>query len=129
MGIHFGDVGELTQDIGDELFEEPGQPSIEEPLDDSIIEVIEILEKKQMINLAVKELSLVSKCNINKNGDTTILMYRIAHNSKENQNFKTNKLIEITHNDESIFVRKIIVVWLFQEDERMSSDRPFHVRA
>ena len=61
--------------------------------------------------------------------NTTILMYRIADKSKENQNFKTNKLIEITHNDKSVFVRKIIVVWLFQEDERMSSDRPFHIRA
>ena len=60
---------------------------------------------------------------------TTILMYRIVDNSKENQSFKTNKRIEITHNDESIFVRKMIVVWLFQEDKRMSSDKPFHVRA
>ena len=60
--------------------------------------------------------------------NTTILMYRIADNSKENQNFKATKLTEIIHNDESIFVRKIIVVWLFQEDKRMSSDRPFHVR-
>ena len=61
--------------------------------------------------------------------NTTILMYKIADNSKENQNFKATKLIEIIHNDESIFVRKMIVVWLFQEDERMSSDRLFHVRA
>ena len=61
--------------------------------------------------------------------NTTILMYRIADNSKENQNFKATKLIEIIHNDESIFVRKIIVVWLFQEDKTMSSDRLFHVRA
>ena len=39
------------------------------------------------------------------------------------------KFVEVIHNSEQLFIRKTTLVWLFQENERISSDRLFRVRA
>ena len=38
------------------------------------------------------------------------------------------KFVEVIHNSEKLFKRKTTLVWLFQENERISSDRLFRVR-
>ena len=38
------------------------------------------------------------------------------------------KFISVAHNGETIYIRKSTLVWLFQEGERVSSDRLFRVR-
>ena len=134
----FGDVGELTQDAyeDDELPETANDQScssttVEESEESSLVEVLETLVEKEMVNQEVKEkltkkLNLTAICKGSSN-KTSIPIYKKAN---ESQNFtRDHKFIEIIHNDESIFVRKTTLVWLFQEGERVSSDRLFRVRS
>ena len=132
----FGDVGELTQDAyeDDELPETVSdQKCLSTTAEESnevscLAEVLETLEEKEMLNPEVKEkLTAICKSSSNK---TTIPMYKKADESQEKLNFtRDHKFIEIIHNDESIFIRKSTLVWLFQEGERVSSDRLFRVRS
>ena len=39
------------------------------------------------------------------------------------------KFVEVIHNSEKLFIRKTTLVWLFQENERISSDCLFRVQA
>lgn len=49
---------------------------------------------------------------------------------KEEEPKKTKKpFIEVTIGGRYVFIRKSTAVWLFQEGERVSSDRLFQVRA
>ena len=136
----FGDIGELTQDAyeDDELPETVNDKScssttVEESEESSLAEVLETLEEKEIVNQEVKEkltkkLNLTAICKGSSN-KTTIPIYKKANKSQEKQNFtRDHKFIEINHNDESIFVRKTTLVWLFQEGKRVSSDRLFRVR-
>ena len=137
----FGDIGELTQDAyeDDELPETVSDKScssttVEESEESSLAEVLETLEEKEIVNQEVKEkltkkLNLTAICKGSSN-KTTIPIYKKANKSQEKQNFtRDHKFIEINHNDESIFIRKTTLVWLFQEGERVSSDRLFRVRS
>ena len=140
----FGDVGEVTQDAheDDEFPEtEPEEASNQQCMlttaeesdeECNLTEVLETLGEKEMINPEVKgKLTAIYKSNNDKSSNkTTIPIYKKADERQEKQKFKRDhKFVEIIHNDESIFVRKSTLVWLFQEGERVSSDRLFRVRS
>lgn len=99
---------------------------------DDLLQVLKTLEKKEIINSEAKvKLATISKSqNVSTGEKTTIPTYKlIKTENKERQKFKKDKkFIEIIHNDESVFVRKTTLVWLFQEGERILNDRLFRVR-
>jgi len=63
---------------------------------------------------------------------STIPMYGVKMvDSKvcaSNQHTKHSEYVQVTHNGRTIYIRKATGVWLFQEYERLSSDRVFRVR-
>lgn len=135
----FGDVKEVTQDTHeDECPEtEPETASNQQCIlttaeesdeECNLTEVLEALEEKEMINPEVKgKLTAIYKViMIIANNKTTIPMYKKADEKQEKQKFK---FIEIIHDDEPTFVRKTKFLLLFQEGERVLSDRLFCVRS
>ena len=97
------------------------------------LEDLEMLEKKKIIDEGIKE-KLVAI-----HSDGTLPMYKLhvdagkegkGENSHCEKSLvkRTRKYVEVHHNGESIFVKKSTLAWLFQEGERVSSDRLFRVR-
>ena len=62
----------------------------------------------------------------------TIATYtKFEHNQLQQQknHSKITPFVEVTHNGKTCFIRKTTAVWLFQECERVSTDRLFRVRS
>ena len=99
---------------------------------DDLLQVLKTFEKKEIINWEdkVKLATIFISQNVSTGGKTTIPTYKLTETeNRERQKFKKDKnFIEIIHNDESVFVRKTTLVWLFQERERISNDRLFRVK-
>ena len=94
------------------------------------IEAITLLEEKEVIKKGVKHkftqqentpYSTISYLPLYKDGDDDI------GSSKSTKLDK--KFVQISHNGEVIYIRKTTLVWLFQENERVSNYRLFRVRA
>ena len=136
----FGDVGELVNQEDDEVetneittaqeqhtevpatrpaTTEYSTENEKEEFDD-LLQVLETFEKKEIINSEAKvKLATISKNqNVSTGGKTTIPIHKIAETeNRERQKFKKDrKFIEIIHNDESVFVRKTTLVWLFRKE-------------
>ena len=99
-----------------------------------VVESLVCLEEKNVIDKKVKEriTYLCRNETVDSDGKTTIPVYKlISQNDESAANKKSkqsSKYIEINHGGEKIFVRKSTLVWLYQEGERVSSDRLFRVR-
>ena len=50
------------------------------------------------------------------------------HNHSKSTNKSFTPFVEVYKGESTIFIRKTTAVWLFQESERVSSDRLFRVR-
>ena len=114
-------------------------------LDDSeckeVMEDLVDLENEKVIDKAVKENICKYMCKAytkGSDGKTSISIYHpITHEDDKKDGKKVEnkairndkKFIEISHNKQAFFVRKSTLVWLFEEGERVSSDRLFRVRA
>ena len=60
---------------------------------------------------------------------STISMYSAEVMDGENESPKKHsEFVQVSHNGKAVFIRKTTAIWLFQEYERVSSDRLFRVR-
>ena len=103
-----------------------------------MVENLAQLEEKKVIDTKVKErvTYLCQRSASGLDGKSCIPLYNCKatdQSDKSNTVGKkqrlTHKYFEIDHHGEKIYVRKSTLVWLFQEGERVSSDRLFRVRS
>ena len=104
----------------------------------NLVNTLEMLEKQKVINIdegAKKRLIAInSRSGVNTDGMHTLPVYKQADDddvaSKKEKLLMKNskKFLEVEHNGKSIYLRKTTVAWLFQEGERVCSDRLFRVR-
>ena len=151
----FGDVDEVELNNGEDMVEENEDGKAKNDtlneettiisheiseLDDheceEIIENLTNLEKEEVIDNAVKETicTYMHKTNTsNSDNRTSIPLYsqvtQREHKSGDKLIKSNSKFVETNHNEQLIFVRKLTLVWLFQEGKRVSADRLFRVRA
>ena len=97
----------------------------------AIIENLKHLKEKKIIDETVKE-KIIYLCRNNtshSDGRTLISLYRVGNqNDASVKRKQSNNFVEVQHKGEKIFIRKSTLVWLFQEGERISTDRLFRVR-
>ena len=99
---------------------------------------LEQLEEKKVIDMEIPETELTTKylcyqTQSETDGKSCIPIYRAADPEASDQHDQKKrklncKFISVAHNGETIYIRKSTIVWLFQEGERVSSDRLFRVR-
>lgn len=96
---------------------------------ENVIDGLACLEEKKIIDDKVKE-RITYICRSDAvDGKTSVPLYKLVSQEDTSKKSKqSNRFVEILHNGEKIFVRKSTLVWLFQEGERVSSDRLFRVR-
>ena len=125
---------EVLTDADDHLLDHVSSNVVSE-LDDeecsTIIENLEHLKEKKIIDETVKE-KIMYLCRNNtshSDGRTLIPLYRVGNQNDAGVKRKqSNNFVEVQHKGEKIFIRKSTLVWLFQEGERISTDRLFRVR-
>ena len=82
-----------------------------------------ILEEKKIIKQGVKQ-------KLVKSQDASTHCIPLYEESGTSKCTKVDrKVVEVIHNSEKLFIRKTTLVWLFQENERISSDHLFRVQA
>ena len=132
------DIKENIEDGEDEILTVAGDhiPStvVSELADKECSDAIENLadlEEKRIINGTVKE-KITYLCRSNacrSDGRSSVSLYRVAAlNDASAKRKQSNNFLAVHHKGEEIFIRKTTLVWLFQEGERVSTDRLFRVR-
>ena len=132
------DIKDIIEDADDEAFTIAGDhvsSNVVSELDDeecsAIIENLSHLEEKKIIDETIKE-KITYLCRNNtshSDGKTLIPLYRVGdQNDASVKRKQSNNFLEVQHKGEKIFIRKSTLVWMFQEGERVSTDRLFRVR-
>ncbi|XP_065903295.1 uncharacterized protein [Dysidea avara] len=88
------------------------------------VQNLAILEEKKIIKQGVKQ-KLVKSQDASTH---SIPLYLYEESGTSKCTKVDRKFVEVIHNNEKLFIRKTLV-WLFQENERISSDHLFRVRA
>ena len=97
------------------------------------VDTLTLLEEKEVIKKGVKQkfTTITRQANTQDNEISYLPLYKdsddpidICRSTKLDKKF-----VQINHKGEVIYIRKTTLVWLFQENERVSNDRLFRVRA
>lgn len=98
---------------------------------DTIASEIKELTKASMISTELNEELTSLHKSVYKRLPGTLPLYSVEQSEKKvTKRCKSHDtFIPIEHNGKQIFIHKVTAVWLFQEGERVSSDRLFIVRS
>ena len=98
---------------------------------DTIASEIKELTKASMISTELNEELTSLHKSVYKRLPGTLPLYSVEQSEKKmTKRCKSHDtFIPIEHNGKQIFIHKVTAVWLFQEGERVSSDRLFRVRS
>ena len=128
------DIKENIEDGEHEVLTVAGDHTVVSELDDKecsdAVENLADLEEKRIIDGTVKE-KITYLCRSNacrSDGRSSVSLYRVADLNDASAKRKSNNFLAVHHKGEEIFIRKTTLVWLFQEGERVSTDRLFRVR-
>lgn len=137
--------GQETQDIDKEDIDEEDIDEVGLEVDDtSTHDVLQskesctdllLLEKQDVIDIdeIVKKRLIAIHSDDKADGTSTLPMYKHLGDDDVTKGKRlmnnSRKFIEVKHKGETIFLRKTTIAWLFQEGERVCSDRLFRVRA
>ena len=103
---------------------------VSDDLEFSHNERLEDISSMQKVGLVEDEVfEKLQSRKMKQTSSSTISIYsaEVMDGEKE-QPKKHSEFVQVSHNGKTVFIRKSTAIWLFQEYERVSSDRLFRVR-
>ena len=121
----------VSQNDGTNINEQESLQQIYDPQDSNEIQQeIDQLKEVKVINSDLHaKLNHISNMSFTRVKTDSVSMFEMNNDNDNSQQLPSKcRLLEIEHNGKKMFIHKTTAVWLFQEGERVSTDRLFRVR-